>query len=618
MAFDFPIKDLMRRKSQTIMTTLNLAICVAMTTFFILFGENLGAELSAATVGKLTVGLSIVLSRFTLIVVILNSLAGVLVTSFLVSIMTSERIQDIGIMKAVGCLTDMVFAFFTAELSLITIAGCILGTIFGVIANSISVSLMNAIGFYIQPKPLNIWTIISVFILFASLTHILGIWQIIKTIRIKPVDALSQTFTLGTTRRSGQWIPSRLGLTFKIALRSLARRRSQTVQMILCLSMIITLMTLSIFGGIVAKETTQSYIERAIGRSVVLIAEAEMAEQYASLLSRFFEPKEARPIDYLDQDYTISDSLISDLGSIDGVIKTDPRLIFETIIYEYPTVVPDPEGEDRYIEIGDHRTCRVIAMGVNPNQVVNDWLILGRKFEEIELNGALIGNSVALKTFDNPLEQIFKMSDLEFNITGVCIDPVNNGEVIYAPIPTLSSLYGEHGYNLLLLQIDSRNQAETLISIEARINDTNLVLLDLNTVLNSHIRFLDYTWSMVLPLSLSSLLNAVFCLLGYMTLALMSQRRDLGIMRALGAKPRTMTKILFSQSLVLVIVSGVVGVPLGLAVTFTFFIPEATISQSSLPIVIGSILLVLAVMSVSGVYPAMNITRRPTGETIRS
>ena len=388
--------------------------------------------------------------------------------------------------------------------------------------------------------------------------------------------------------------------------------------MILCLSMIITLMTLSIFGGIVAKETTQSYIERAIGRSVVLIAEAEMAEQYASLLSRFFEPKEARPIDYLDQDYTISDSLISDLGSIDGVIKTDPRLIFETIIYEYPTVVPDPEGEDRYIEIGDHRTCRVIAMGVNPNQVVNDWLILGRKFEEIELNGALIGNSVALKTFDNPLEQIFKMSDLEFNITGVCIDPVNNGEVIYSPISTLSSLHGEHGYNLLLLQIDSRNHAETLISIEARINDTNLVLLDLNTVLNSHIRFLDYTWSMVLPLSLSSLLNAVFCLLGYMTLALMSQRRDLGIMRALGAKPRTMTKILFSQSLVLVIVSGVVGVPLGLAVTFTFFIPEATISQSSLPIVIGSILLVLAVMSVSGVYPAMNITRRPTGETIRS
>ena len=343
-----------------------------------------------------------------------------------------------------------------------------------------------------------------------------------------------------------------------------------------------------------------------------------MAEQYAGLLSRFFEPEEARPIDYIDQEYTISDSLISDLGSIDGVIKTDPRLILETMIYEYPTVVPDPESEDRYIVIGDHRTCRVIAIGVNPNQAVNDWLIPGRKFEEMEPNGALIGNSVALKTFDNALEQIFKMSDLEFNITGVCIDPVNNGEVIYAPISMLSSLHGEHGYNLLLLKIDSRNHAETLSRIEARINETNLVLFDLNTVLNSHMRFLDYTWSMVMPLSLSSLLNAVFCLLGYMALALMSQRRDLGIMRALGAKPRTMIKILLSQSLILVIISGVAGVSLGLAVTFTFFIPEATISQSSLPIVVGSILLVLAVMSVSGVYPAMNITGRPTGETIRS
>lgn len=368
----------------------------------------------------------------------------------------------------------------------------------------------------------------------------------------------------------------------------------------------------------VAKETTQSYIERAMGRDVVLVAQAEMAEQYADLLSRFFEPKEARLIDYFDQDYAIPDSLISDLGSIDGVTKIDPRLIFETMIYEYPTVVPDPEGEDRYIEIGDHRTCRVIAMGVNPNQVVNDWVILGRRLEEMGPNGALIGNSVALKTFDNALEQVFKMSDLEFNITGVCIDPVNNGEVIYAPISTLSSLHGEHGCNLLLLQIDSRNHAETLSRIEAEINDTNLMLFDLNTVLNSHTRFLDYTWSMVLPLSLSSLLNAVFCLLGYMALALMSQRRDLGIMMALGAKPRTMIKILLSQSLMLVIISGVVGVSLGLAVTFTFFIPEATISQSSLLMVAGSILLVLSVMSVSGVYPAMNIARRPTSETIRS
>jgi len=210
-----------------------------------------------------------------------------------------------------------------------------------------------------------------------------------------------------------------------------------------------------------------------------------------------------------------------------------------------------------------------------------------------------------LKTFDNALEQIFKMSDLEFNITGVCIDPMNNGEVIYAPIPTLSSLHGEHGYNLLLLQIDSRSRPETLSRIEAKINE-------------SHIRFLDYTWSMVLPLSLSSLTNAVFCLSGYMALALMSQRRDLGIMRALGAKPSNMIKMLFSQSLMLVIISGMVGVSLGLVVTFTFFIPEATISQASLPIVAGSILLVLGWMSISGVYPAMNITRKSTGETIRS
>ena len=612
----FPIKDLVRRRLQSFLTVLNLAVCVGMTVFFILFGENLGAELSYATTGKLTVGLSAILSKFILIVVLLNSLAGVLVTSFLISIMISERVRDIGIMKAVGCLTDMVFAYFTTELSLITITGCILGTILGVTANSLSVWLLSTIGFRIQPKPTNPWILALTFFLFTSLSLVLGIRQIIKTIRIKPVDALSQIFTLKTIHRSGSWIPSKLGFAVKIALRSLVRRRSQTVQVAVCLSIILALMTLSICGGIVAKETNQKYIERAIGRDVVLIAELEMAEQYISLLSKFFESNQAKKIDYLDQKYLIPDSLISNLGLINGITKVDSRLITETTIYEYPTVIPDPEDPDRYITIGDHRTCRVTAIGVDPNQVVNDWLVLGEKLQEMDSNSALIGDSVGLKTFDDPLEQIFKTFDSEFKIIGVCIDPINNGEVVYMPFSTLSNLCGEHGHNLLLLQIDSSIRFETIRRIEDEIEGTDLVMLNLDEVLYKHIRFVEYTWSMVLYLSFSSLLNAVFCLLGYMVLSLMSQRRDLGIMRALGARPSTIIKTVFVQALLLVLAGGAIGIPIGLTVAFAFFIPEAAISQASVPLMLGLILLVLGAVSLSSIYPAVNIAREPVNKTI--
>ncbi len=614
---DFPLKDLMRRKLRTVLTILNLAICVAMTTFFIVFGENLGAELSLATSGKLTQGLSIILSRFTLVVVILNSLAGVLVTSFLISITISERIRDIGVMKAVGCLTDMVFAYFATELSLIILAGCVIGTVFGVAANSFSVWLLNTVGFHTQPRPINPWMLVLIFFLFASLSLILGMRQLIKTIRIKPVDALSQIFPLKTTYRSGLWIPSKLGFTVKMSLRSLLRRRSQTVQVVACLSIILTLMTLSICGGIVAKETTQKYIESAVGRNVILIAEAEMAEQYINLLSRFFEPKQARTINYLDQKYIVPDSFMSSLTRIHGILKIDPRLILETTIYEYPRVVPDPESPKQYVTIGDHRSCEVVAIGVNPDQVVNDWIVLlGRKIEETDSNSVIIGDSVVLKTFDIPLEQVFKMLDKEFNIAGVCIDPINNGAVIYVPFSTLSSLNGNSGYNLLLLQIDPSNRPETLGRIEAEIKRTNLVMLDLNEVLNKHIMFLDYAWSTALTLSFSSLLNAAFCLFGYMILSLMSRQRDLGIMRALGAKPRIIMKIIFSESLLLVLVSGVIGIPLGITITFMFLIPEAKVSQASLLPITGLILIVTGAISIFSIYSAINIARQPVNKTI--
>lgn len=102
---------------------MSLAVCVAVATSLVLFGENLGVQITGFSTGGLTVGFSVIFSRFLFIVVLLSCVAGVLVVYFLMSAATSDRTRDIGIMKAVGCLTDAVFKHFALELLILVSAG---------------------------------------------------------------------------------------------------------------------------------------------------------------------------------------------------------------------------------------------------------------------------------------------------------------------------------------------------------------------------------------------------------------------------------------------------------------------------------------------------------------
>ena len=112
----FPIKDLSRRKQQTALTFLGLAIATAATLFLIIFGSNLGFEIAfIARGGRLTSGFYNIFFQFILIVGILNILVGPVITSFLVHLAMSGRMRDIGVMKASGCLGESIFAYFFTD-----------------------------------------------------------------------------------------------------------------------------------------------------------------------------------------------------------------------------------------------------------------------------------------------------------------------------------------------------------------------------------------------------------------------------------------------------------------------------------------------------------------------
>ena len=611
----FPIKDLMRRKFQTALTIIGLTICTAATVFLVLFGENVGFEIAVVTGGRSTIGFSNVFSRFVFIVSFLNILAGVLVTFFLVYWSMSERVHDVGVMKATGCLASIAFGYFITELSIIIFTSCIAGTAIGVLTYFVCINVLNALGFPLLQNSVNLWTILPIFLIFVVASHILGTRPIIKAIRVKPADALSPFYSFEATSRKefGKHVSSKLGLTFKMAYRALIRRRSATRRAIICLATVLTLTTVTVAGGIIASQTTQSYVERAVNRDIIVVGHSDVSMRYVNMLSQFFEAKETEEIDYLNLRYNLSESLISELNAIPGVLKVDPRLVLETTVYEVQGFIIDPEEPDPYILVGDNRSGKALVLGVQPDYVINDWLIFGRFLNDTDVYSAVIGDSLGLEMFDDPQKQAVIVFEQDFEIAGVCLDPLNNGNVVYVPLNVLSTLIdGTHNYNLVFLKVNASRRLEVLAEIEKM----ELAPVELNEVLGRHLAFLGYVWSFVMFLPLFSFVTAILCLLSYMMLSVAGQQREFGMMRALGAKPKMVMKIVFMEALIVTLISGAVGIFVGLLFTFAFLIPDPVISQFTLLSVIGLLVLALGLLCLFSLYPAVRVSKKSVASVL--
>lgn len=609
----FPIKDLTRRKIQTALTLLGLTIATAATLFLILFGINLGFEISfISSGGQLTSGFYNIFSQYILTISILNILTAPIITSYLVHLTMSGRMKDIGVMKASGCVGGSVFAYFFTELSLLVFISTITGILFGVTIYYFSTIFLNTLG-YIISQNINIGAILVVSLILIIFSHIFGALPIHKASKAKPTEAMSPIYKLGTTADLGRNVTSKLGFTIKVAYRNLVRRKILTIQAIICLTAVLTLTTVTIAGGLVANQTTTNYVERAIGKNIIVLGHPNMTKRYTDLLSQSFEKKELNQIDYFSSEFIISESVINKLNDIQGVRQIDPRLILETSVQEVPGIVLDPVEDTGAIIIGGIRSDEAVILGVSPERCINNWLIYGRKLMQNDQSATLIGDSLAVNIFDTPLNQsikIFGEDLLPYDIVGVCVDPLNNGKVVYLPLETLHNDTGQQGYNLVFLQINPSENPQIIAHIQNEVSQENLNTIGLDKVLEKHVNFLNNIWSQVMILPIFSLTTAVISLLSYLMLSISEQQHEFGIMRALGAKSKSIMKIVFSQALAIILVSGTIGITLGLFITIQFLLHDPIISQSSLISVSAGLLVILFTLCISSLYPTMKAVKK--------
>lgn len=616
----FPVNDLFRRKLQTSLIIISLTLCVAATVFLLLLAENIGLEISLTVGGRMTTDFSTVFSQFIIFIGFLIFVVGALIISFMVFVMISQRVRDIGLMKAAGCPNDLIFGYFTTELLIVTFVGCVLGVVLGLITNSASTNLFNYFGFQISQKPINFWLVLLTFIVFFILALIFGAKPVLDATKVEPAKAISPTYYLGVSKEPGFRAVSKSGFTVKIAFRSLFRRKSSTIRIVICLIAVFILVTAAVAGGVIANQTTKSWIEKAIGRDVILIGHQDMCNQYKILLSGFYEKIEDSQFNYTDERYLISDAILNQLAASPEVISVDARLVSYAHVKEVAGIIIDPETA-RIITVGDDRVGDSVIVGVKPENVSNEWFVEGEFLKENQTTEAVVGDSLAQKLFSVPLNQSIRLFNRNFDVAGVCVDPLNNGNVTYVPLETLQNVTSIYGYNIALIRIGSSvDYVKTLNRIRMKVKDINpkFEVFELNETLDKNLDFLNNIWSIITFLPLFSLVAASLCSVGYVMLVITEQHQEFGVLRAIGAKPKTIVKIILEQNFMVLLSGYAPGVAMGLIITLLILIPEPVISFCTVVYVAGLLLLSLIIILVLSSYPAVKFARKSILEILHN
>ncbi len=620
----FPVNDLLRRRLQTGLTVLSLTTCVASTLFLLLFSGQIGFGIAAVAKDTLTGGTSTVLAQFITFVGALIFIVGAVIVSFIVFLMMAQRTKDFGLMKATGCPNSLVFGYFVTELLGTVFLGCLLGIIVGFATDYLIINLPM---FQVYNSAPNFWFFPLVFGVYFMFALFLGVKPLFDAAKMSPLKALSAVQYFGLGKGAPLKPLSRTGLTLRIASRSLFRRKSATLRIVFFLSVVFLLLTVSIAGGIIASDTSSSWVQRAIGENVVLVADSSMAHQYGQLLLTYSGAQENRDFNYSDPRLAVSDEAIQEIGRVQGVETVDPRLVLMGTVQEIPGFKVDPSTLAT-IAVGDHRQCSSLIVGVNGGQTAAEPYTTGYFLNETSGISAVVGDSVSFAiyssfesraahskqtTIGDALLESARIGNTTFKISGICIDPLNNGNVTYVPLPQLKQISGISSPNAVLISISSSaNYGKTVAELQSAVQNVNpsLTVTDLNSVAEENISFLSSLWSVIMFLPAFALAAATVCLVSFLMLSIDEQHQEFAVLRATGAKPTTVMIILAAQSLTVLLASFGVGASLGTIVCILILMEHPVVSAFTVLAISGWLLAALLGMFLVSLYPAVKFARK--------
>ncbi len=607
-SLDFALKDIYRKKDTTIPYLLIIVLVIALTEFLIYFTSSFGLNMVISTSLKntyfFTGAINLVYKEFISLVLVLVIILSIVVVVVITTTLIIHKKRDIAIMKALGTLPGKLYSFYLLEAFIIFILGFILGWILGLTSFGIFTLIM-----FLLKVPINfqidwfytpiifISCILGIFFVTGYALRKIGTQKIIKTF------SADIPYNFNAKKRLSlvpKWL-SKLGFNLKISVINNIRRKGEFRRYIIVFSLISLIIFTLGLGTIVLTSSSQEWIRKSQGENIVVIGHKDVVYNYSLMYKMFSNPGiivDEDTINLTDTKYIFNFSDINNLETIDDIEKIDERLINFYDVEELDGhIIIDGE----YKTVGKQRTGNFPIIGVNPEKIIQNFELEGRFFtNDDSFANMTIGDGLAYNFFEYPLDQYLEIRGLNKTfrpgICGVLIDSFFNGYAGYIGLnesrELLNFTYDE--INLIILKLKSGSYD---IIIDEIINITNnlgpdFIHLKLDAIFKKNIDFLFnlslYPIVLILIIAFVSLLILNF----YQRGGIIEKAKDFLIMRAIGSKNKSLKKILFLESLFIIIPALLLCLGIGMIINSIFLFERVSLPPLYLPFILLSFLFI--------------------------
>lgn len=607
ISLDFALKDFYRKRETTFSYTLMIILVIAFTVFLINFTSAMGFNdfitYSYQNSYYFSGGISIVYTDFTTLVVSLMLVMAFVVVIIVASTLIYSKKRDIAIMKALGSLPRKLYSFYLTEAYITFIIGFVIGGILGFVCYGIVSLIVPIIGIYISFQVDFFYTpilffscLVGIYIVPGVILRKLGTQNTITLFSRDISNSYNASKKLSLIPR---WISS-IGYHFKISVINTMRRTGEFKRYLIVFCIIsLIIFTLGI-GSSVIQNSSQQWIKKSQGIDIVAIGHQDVIQQYTLMYSMFSNPEiiiTGNDIDFLSSNYMFNFSEVAELLNISEIEKVDQRLISFFNVTELDGYQLLENG--RYVLTGQSRKASIPIIGINVNDIVQDFEIEGNYFEESDPIYMIIGDGLGYNFFDFPLDQSMRVEELgaghSFHISGVAIDSFYSG---FAGYIDLQVMQGELNFtsneiNLLLLKIESGEYNNIKGTIESIVNNNlglNYSVISLSQTFESNYAFLNsltfYPSLIIIMMAIISILS----LYNYQKGSILEKAKDFLIMRAIGSKYKSIKRILFLEALYILIPSILLSLGIGMILNSTILLYRAYLPHISIPFILGGIL----------------------------
>ncbi len=579
-SFDFALKDFYRKKGQTYPYLIVITFVIAITEFLIYFTSSLGLNIFIQTSFSneffFSGSINVVYTQFNTFIQILFLILAVFIVVTITTTHIINKKKDIGIMKALGTLPRRLYSFYLLEVYIIFFIGFFLGLITGLISFGIFSLIMNSFFITIKFQIDMVFTPILFVSCFFSIYIITG-YTLRKIGREPIMKSFSKDIPVDySASKKTQFIPkwlSSFGINIKISIINTLRRKGEFRRYLVVFSLICLIIFTLGLGTIVLKTSSEEWIHRSQSDNIIIFGHQEVIYNYSLMYQMFSNPEiliDNNAINFTESQYLFNLSDVNEIKNIEGIEEFDERLIS---FYEVQEKLGIHFFEDieEFRQVGQNREAIIPIIGVNPDNIIQNFEIEGKFFtNEDAYDNITIGHSLAYNLFDYALDQSLELSSYatSFHISGVVIDSFYSGWVGYASINEtriMLNLMNEE-INLLVLKLtpDFYNEVkDELNNISATLGD-DFTHLRLDGAFEKNLSFISNLSLYPMFLIIVIAVLAVLSLYNYQKGGIIEKARDFLIMRAVGAKNKSLKRILFFESLFVIIPSLLVSLSIGM------------------------------------------------------